>query len=189
MINSHIKKMQPWICSQCECGFLVAHGIHPANLHHRFDGLVQDWSLLQSCTKPSWICWIAAKENQCSFTLISTDNTVSCMAIRLISHWWITHWGRVMHICVGNLTTGSDNGLVPGRHQTIISINAGIFLIRPLGRNFSEILFKIHTFSFKKMHFKTSAKGRPFCLALNVLTVIHSAFHVRWLSVNATEPY
>ena len=33
----------------------------------------------------------------------------------------ITHWGRVTHICVGNLTIiGSDNGLSPGRRQAII---------------------------------------------------------------------
>ena len=35
---------------------------------------------------------------------------------------------------------------------------------------FSEILVKIQTFSFKKMHLKvSSAKCRPFCLGLNVL--------------------
>ena len=56
----------------------------------------------------------------------------------------VTHWGRVTHICVGDLTMiGSDNGLSPGRRQ---AINAGIFLIRPLGTNFSEILIEIHTF-------------------------------------------
>ena len=33
----------------------------------------------------------------------------------------ITHWGRVTHICVSNLTIiGSDNGLSPGRRQAII---------------------------------------------------------------------
>ena len=33
----------------------------------------------------------------------------------------LTHWGRVTHICVGNLTIiGSDNGLSPGRRQAII---------------------------------------------------------------------
>ena len=33
----------------------------------------------------------------------------------------LTHWGRVTHICVGNLTTiGSDNGLSPDRRQAII---------------------------------------------------------------------
>ena len=86
---------------------------------------------------------------------------------------WLTHWGRVTHICIGNLTTiGSDNGLSPGRRQAIIWTKAGILLIWPLGTNFSEILIGIQTFSFKKMHLKmSSAKCRPFCLGLNVLTL------------------
>ena len=77
------------------------------------------------------------------------------------------------HICVGNQTTiGSDNGLSPGRRQAVIWTNAGLLLIGPLGTNFSEMLFGIQTFSFKKMHFKmSSAKWRPFCFGLNVLTV------------------
>ena len=34
---------------------------------------------------------------------------------------WLTHWGRVTHICVSNLTIiGSDNGLSPDRRQAII---------------------------------------------------------------------
>ena len=34
---------------------------------------------------------------------------------------WLTHRGRVTHLCVGNLTIiGSDNGLSPGRRQAII---------------------------------------------------------------------
>ena len=83
----------------------------------------------------------------------------------------LTHWGRVTHICAGHLTIiGSDNGLTPGRHQAITWTNAGLLFIGLLGRNFSEILFRIQTFSFKKMHFKmTSAKWRPFCCVLNVL--------------------
>ena len=74
----------------------------------------------------------------------------------------LTHWGRVTHICVSKLTIiCSDNGLSPGRRQAIIWINAGILLIRTLGTNFSEMLGKIHSFSFKKMHLKmSSAKGR-----------------------------
>ena len=40
---------------------------------------------------------------------------------------WLTHWGRVTHICVGQLSIiGSDNGLSPGRRQAIIWIKAGI---------------------------------------------------------------
>ena len=83
----------------------------------------------------------------------------------------LTHWGRVAHICVSNLTTiGSDNGLSPGRRQAIIWTNAGILLIDPSWTNFSEILIEIPTFSFKKMRLKvSSAKWRPFCLGLSVL--------------------
>ena len=79
----------------------------------------------------------------------------------------LTHWGRVMHICVGKLTIiVSDNGLSPGRRQAIIWTNAGILLIRPLGTNFGEISIGIQTFSFKKMHLKmSSAKWHPFVSA------------------------
>ena len=78
----------------------------------------------------------------------------------------LTHWGRATHICVSNLTIiGSDNGLSPGRCQATIWTNDGILLIRPLGRNFSEISIEILTSSFKKMHLKlSSAKRWPFCL-------------------------
>ena len=76
-----------------------------------------------------------------------------------------THWGRVRHICVSDLTIiGSDNGLSPGWRQAIIWTNDGKLLIGPLGTNFSENLVEYHTFSFKKMYMKiSSAKGRPFC--------------------------
>ena len=82
------------------------------------------------------------------------------------------------HICVSKLTIiGSDNGLSPGRHQPIIWTNTGILLIGPLGTNFSEILIKIYTFSFKKMHLKmSSGKWRPSCLGLNVL-MLHCFEH------------
>ena len=85
----------------------------------------------------------------------------------------LTHLGRVTHTCVGKLSIiGSDNGLSPERRQAIIRTNAGILLIRPLGTNFSEILFEIPIFSLKKMRLKvTSAKRRPFCLGLNVLMI------------------
>ena len=84
----------------------------------------------------------------------------------------LTHWGRVTHICVSKLIIiGSYNGLSPGRRQAIICTNSGILLIGTLGTNFSEILIKSRKFSFKKMGLKvSSAKWRPFCLGLNVLT-------------------
>ena len=78
----------------------------------------------------------------------------------------------MMHICVSKLTMiGSDNGLSPHHHQAITWTNSEILLIRPLGTTFSEILIKIYTSSFKKMHLKMlSAKWQSFCLGLNVLT-------------------
>ena len=85
----------------------------------------------------------------------------------------LTHWGRVTHICVSKLTIiGSDNGLAPDRRQAIIWTNAGILLIRTLGTNFSEIRDEIHSFSFKKMHLKMSAKWRLFSFGLNELTTV-----------------
>ena len=83
--------------------------------------------------------------------------------------------GRVTHICVSKLTIiCSDNGLSPSRRQAIIWTNAGLLLIWIVGTNFSEILIEIHAFSFKKMYVKmSSAKWRPFCLGLNVLTIFH----------------
>ena len=86
----------------------------------------------------------------------------------------LTHWGRVTHICVSDLTPiGSDNGLSPCRRHAIIWTNARILLIGPLGTIFSEILIEIHTFSFKKMYLKMpSAKWRLFRLGLNVIICI-----------------
>ena len=85
------------------------------------------------------------------------------------------------NICVGNLTTriGSDSGLLPGRRQAIISTDAGILLIAPSGIYFSEILIKIHTFSFKKMYLKMlSGRWRPFCLGFHVLTILGQVTHL-----------
>ena len=86
--------------------------------------------------------------------------------------FYLTHWGRVTHICVSKLAIiGSDYGLSPGRRQAIIWTNAGLLLIGPLGTNFSEILIEITTFLFKKIRLKvSSAKRRSFCLGLNVLS-------------------
>ena len=102
--------------------------------------------------------------------------------MRLHQFRYLTHWGRVTHICVSKRTiVGSDNGLSPGRRQAIIWTNAGILLIRTLRTNSSEILIKIITFSFMKMRLKvSSAKRRPFCLGLNVLSNICVRSNCLW---------
>ena len=103
-----------------------------------------------------------------------------------LSYYWIslTHWGRVTHICVVDLTIiASDNGLLPGRHQAISWTSAGILLIGPLGTNFSEILIEIQTFSLKKICLKMlSAECCPFRLGLNVLRrTLHWETKPEWL--------
>ena len=74
------------------------------------------------------------------------------------------------HICVIDLTSiVSDNGLSPGRRQAIIRTNAGIFLIRPLGTNFREIVIEISNIfiqenAFESVVFETAAiLSRPQC--------------------------
>ena len=72
--------------------------------------------------------------------------------------WYLVWLGKNL-VCLLHyvLTHGSDN--------------AGILLNEPLGTNFSEIFIGIQIFSFKNMRLKmSSAKWRPFCLGLNVLT-------------------
>ena len=83
----------------------------------------------------------------------------------------LTHWGRVTHICIGNLTIiGSVIGLSPGRRQAIIWTYAGILSIGHLGTNFNEILIEIQILSSKKIRLKmSSAKWRLFSLGLNEL--------------------
>ena len=91
------------------------------------------------------------------------------------------------HLCVSKLTSiASENGLSPGRRQAIIWNNAGILLIGPLGTNFGEILIEIQKFSLNKIRLKiSSAKCRPFCLGLNVLTAVAGTYH----STAATAAY
>ena len=66
-----------------------------------------------------------------------------CGCTSKLAPYYSTHWDRVTHICVGNLTiNGSNNGLSPGWRQAIIWTIDGILLIGALGTNFSEIFGK-----------------------------------------------
>ena len=96
---------------------------------------------------------------------------------------FITHWGRITHICFGKLTTVvSDNGLLPGR-QAIIWTSAGILLIGSLWTTFSEMLIGIQAFSSKKTHLKmSSATFHPFCLGLNSANAL-LPFHITPVSL------
>ena len=64
--------------------------------------------------------------------------------------------------------------------------NVGILSIRPLGTNSGENLIEIHTFSFEKMHLKTSSgKLRSFCLGFNVLMKVM----YRWALLHLKPAY
>ena len=109
---------------------------------------------------------------------------VSVFLTKMVSKWLNSSRPSDAYIRQKPTIIGSDIGLSPGRRQAIIWTNAGIWLIRTLGTNFSEILNEIHAFSFRKTHLKmSSAKWRPFCLGLNVLScgVIPSTFYTPFL--------
>ena len=94
----------------------------------------------------------------------------------------LTHWDRVTNICLEYGTiVGSYNVLSPGRWQDIILTNATRLFTGSLATQFFEILIKLHTFSFKKMHLiLLSAKWRPFCLAFNVLNGVLCDANAKW---------
>ena len=103
-----------------------------------------------------------------------------CLYSSITCSQMLTHWGRVMHICVGKLKIiGSDNGLAPSWRQAILWTNAGLLSIRTLRTYFSEILIKIQQFSLKKMYLKmSSAKQHLCCLGPNVLKVINTCIRL-----------
>ena len=105
-------------------------------------------------------CFYAATKRNWITKCLGSTQSIQWPHTRVIVHtimMWRLHVKLIEAdcICVGKLTIiDSDNGLAPGQRQAIILTNAGILLIAPLGRNFSEILIEIHAFSFKKVHLK-----------------------------------
>ena len=85
-----------------------------------------------------------------------TDYTHACICL--------TQWGRETHICVSTLPIiGPDNGLSSDRRQVMI------WNIINEPQEQTSILIEIHTYPFKKIHFKmSSGKWWLFCLSLNV---------------------
>ena len=123
-----------------------------------------------------WLAWWLV----CNTPAFVTNEITWRRALVALSSQLITHWGRMTHTWVGKLTIiGSDNGLLPARRPAITWTNARILFIGLLGTNFSEILIRIQTFSFMKMHLKmSSAKWRPFCSAPICYGKIDEIVHV-----------
>ena len=114
--------------------------------------------------------WFRLKFHKCLFPKIDMTKEITggVKGWRRTGAEPLDHWGRVKHICVSNLTIiGSDNGLSHSRRHYLNQCR--IIVNWTPRKKFSEILIK--SFSFKKMRLKmSSAKWRPFCLGLNVLT-------------------
>ena len=90
----------------------------------------------------------------------------------------LTHWGRLTHICVSDLTIiASYNGLSPGRCQAIIWTNDGILLIGPLGTYLSiwnsNIFIKENIFECVVCEIASSLP-QPQCVNLVVLMLQYS---------------
>ena len=100
-----------------------------------------------------------------------------------LPHWKLTHPGRETYIYIFSTPTinGLDNGLPPDLLRALVWANARILLIRPLGKNFSEILME--TLSGKciwKVVWKiTVILSRSQCV--NYLAFPHSQSHACWL--------
>ena len=152
----------------CSCKLVNFKLISMINIWGIFCEIVIRWMPQYLTTLVQVMAWCL---DPCRHMMSLCHNELKGRCLHGIQIHALTHWGRVMHVCVGKLPIiGSDNGLSPGRRQAIIWTNAGISLIGPLGTNFSEISIEILTFSFKKMCLKVSStKWRPFCLGLNAL--------------------
>ena len=126
-----------------------------------------------------WDSWATNAAEDCTFSVkrsMFTKLKTAAVVILLKGHTVqrVINSLRPSDAYVSKLTIiGSDNGLSPNRRQAVFWTNAGVLLIGPLGTNFSEILIGINIFSFRKKHLKmSSVKRRPFCLGLNVLSVL-----------------
>ena len=111
-----------------------------------------------------WLSYMHVQLHQCIVWITPTVHHLSMCDLSMSSN--LTRWGWVTHICINKLTS-IGSGLSPGWHQAIIWTIVGILLIGLLGTNFSEILIKMYTFLFRKMHLEmSSGKWQLFCLSL-----------------------
>ena len=140
------------------CFLVVIHWLifpYPSGLLHWHCG---NLTIAPVPAKQPWWIWI---NTSCEFIMndcLTTTKQSTTKPCAYFLGYTVTHWGRVTHICVSELTIiGADNGLSPGWRQAIFCTNAGILLIGPQGTNFNEILIEIHIISFNKIHLKMSS--------------------------------
>ena len=129
--TSHYTNISRKTSTQFSCGLFYQHRstLIPAWISNYIHYNTVGWNYLSIPKLQLLHCWSLVKNKQFHLTLYNKCDHLHMLRLTL------THWGRVTHICVGKSTIiGSHNGLSPHRRQAIIWTNAGIFLIRPVGK-------------------------------------------------------
>ena len=120
---------------------LVSHICVSESGQHWFEWWLVAYSAPGHCSGQSWVIvnWNMLQWNfNLNANLFISENAsedIVCETVAFLPRrrWVKSHpddyspsWGRVTHICVGNLTSiGPDKGLSPGRRQAIAWTNAG----------------------------------------------------------------
>ena len=64
-----------------------------------------------------------------------------------------TQWDLVMYVCIRELhQKGSNNGVLPERHQATVGTSVGRLSKGPLGDKFNEIVIQMRSFSLKILY-------------------------------------
>ena len=101
------------------------------------------------------------------------------VTILLTHRSYLTHWGRVTHICVGNLTIiGSDNGLPPGRRQAITWTKCWN-IVNWIPRNKYQWHFNRNSYNFiqENAFENVVCEMASICLGLNLLKHVNTVLH------------
>ena len=127
--------------------------------------------ILGTCTKKSHLlCYFSL--NRQNFPEVSWTNHHVLSQIT-----GLTHWGRVRYMCHQPRPSLIQIKAFPLFGTKPLSEAVSLSIV-PLGTNFSQLVFKIQTFSFTKMHLKIlSWKYWPFCLSLKVLIKYWNDIH------------
>ena len=153
---------------------------HGENLHHKYKYTFPTCITITLLPPSDEIIYMIL----CAFNRVEIVNSMRINGAFLKVNTYLTHWGRVTHICVIKLTIiGSDNGLSPGRLQAITWTNVGILLIGPK----RQWNFKLNSNIFIQENALENVvcEWLPFCLGLGVLKHIHWSIHTGDSSISS----
>ena len=112
--------------------YFVFHADLPTTMFRQIAQFVEPLWAGMACLiendPPVWRLWLQLQWLQFMMVIITSDGDILLCwlypgeeSMLPIYVKCLTHWGRMTHICVSELSIlGSDNGLSPGRRQAII---------------------------------------------------------------------